>query len=91
MPEGCDTQFVGVWPDWFDSSSQNDVPVGFADGRISAPANDIACTPSPPSADNRPELVSRPPGDVPWCSALPIGELPTWAATVVPAVEPSPA
>ena len=50
--------------------------------------NDIACTASPPSADKRPELVSRLPGDVPWCSALPSGELPAWAATRVPAVEP---
>src|ERR1700677_1814435 len=91
MPEGCDTQFVGVWPTSFDSSSHNDVPDGFAVGRISEPANDIACTPSPPSADLRPELVSRLPGDVPRCSALPPGESPIWPATTAPAVTPTPA
>ena len=91
MPEGCDTQFVGVWPYWFDSSSHIEVPAGFAVGKMSEPSNDIACTLMPPSADIRPELVSRLSGDVPRCSALPPVELPIWPATTMPTVGPTPA
>jgi hypothetical protein len=39
MPEGCETQLVGVWPYWFDSSSHIEVPAGFAVGKMSEPAN----------------------------------------------------
>ncbi len=61
------------------------MPPGFASGRMSGPAKDMACTPMPPKADMRPELVSRLEGDVPRCSALPRVELPIWLAVSTPA------
>ena len=64
---------------------------GAGRGQDSEPTNDIACTPSPPSPPRRPELLSRLSGEVPRCSALPIGELPIWSATCVPAASPCPA